>query len=202
MAMNKLSAFIDAAAVALASVLLTLLVMLSTREVHPMTIQSEAEKPGAVTAADEQPEIQFNDVREIQLAQEELDCLALAVYHESRNQPILGQMATATVVLNRAKSSGFPDRICGVIKDGGSTAPCQFSWYCDGKPDTPYETRPWRTAKAVAEFVLDHREVDMLNGADHFHDTSISPPAWTARMTRVARIGDTVYYASRRQDGS
>lgn len=150
----------------------------------------------------EQPVVQFNDERELQLAAEELDCLALAVYHESRNQPILGQMATATVVLNRAKSAGFPDRICGVIKDGGVTAPCQFSWYCDGKPDTPYEVGPWRTAKAVAEFVLDHREVDMLNGADHFHDTSIDPPSWAAQMSRVARIGDTIYYASRRQDGT
>jgi spore germination cell wall hydrolase CwlJ-like protein len=168
-------------------------------DASPSSIATEEE---AAVVTVEQPVVQFNNERELQLAQEELECLALAVYHESRNQPILGQMATASVVLNRAKSSGFPDQICGVIKDGGSVAPCQFSWYCDGKPDTPYEIAPWRTAKAVAEFVLDHREVDMLNGADHFHDTSIDPPGWASRMTRVARIGDTIYYASRRQDGS
>jgi spore germination cell wall hydrolase CwlJ-like protein len=195
MAMSKLAALFDAAVVALASIGLALVFIFATRNVHPMSPPDEV-------AEIEQPAIEFNDVREIELAAEELECLALAVYHESRNQPILGQMATASVVLNRAKSSGFPDQICGVIKDGGSVAPCQFSWYCDGKPDTPYEIAPWRTAKAVAEFVLDHREVDMLNGADHFHDTSIDPPGWASRMTRVARIGDTIYYASRRQDGS
>lgn len=146
----------------------------------------------------------FNDVRELELADEELadeelTCLALVVYHESRNQPIIGQMATASVVLNRAKSSGFPDKICAVVRQGGDTPPCQFSWYCDGKPDTPYELDAWRSARSIAEFVLDRREVDLLDGADHFHDTSIPSPSWARSMRRVVRIGDTHYYASSKE---
>ena len=42
---------------------------------------------------------------------EEKKCLALNIYHESRNQPLAGQMAVALVTLNRVRDKRFPDTI-------------------------------------------------------------------------------------------
>ena len=77
-------------------------------------------------------------------------CLALNTYHEAKNQSLVGQIATAQVVMNRVEDNRFPNTICEVVKQG-PTRPswedpkkeypikhrCQFSWYCDGKDDTP-----------------------------------------------------------------
>ena len=40
----------------------------------------------------------------------EATCLAEAVYHEARNEPIKGQIAVAQVVLNRRQSPKHPQR--------------------------------------------------------------------------------------------
>ena len=73
-------------------------------------------------------------------------CLALNTYHEAKNQSLVGQIATAQVVMNRVEDDRFPSTVCEVVKQD-PTRPswedpekeypikhrCQFSWYCDGK---------------------------------------------------------------------
>ena len=44
-----------------------------------------------------------------------LDLLAKCVYAEARGEPYTGQVAIAAVVLNRVKSSSFPNTVSGVI---------------------------------------------------------------------------------------
>ena len=76
---------------------------------------------------------------------EALMCMALNIYHEARNQSIVGQVAVAEVVMNRVEDSRFPDTICEVVKqavtykntDKPVLHKCQFSWYCDGQKDEP-----------------------------------------------------------------
>ena len=94
-------------------------------------------------------------------------CLALNTYHEAKNQSLVGQIATAQVVMNRVEDKRFPNTICEVVKQG-PTRPswedpkkeypirhrCQFSWYCDGKDDTPKNEKAWRKAQDVAFLVL------------------------------------------------
>lgn len=87
----------------------------------------------------------------------EIYCLAANSYFEARGEPFDGKIAVAQVVMNRVKSSKYPNTICGVITEGpvreswktkkDLTLPaeerkyyavrdkCQFSWYCDGKSD-------------------------------------------------------------------
>jgi hypothetical protein len=69
----------------------------------------------------------------------ELDCLASNVYWEARAEPRLGQIAVAAVTLNRVADPGFPDTVCGVVRQGEERGRdrCQFSWYCDGLDDWP-----------------------------------------------------------------
>lgn len=49
------------------------------------------------------------------LNRKELMCLSTAVYHEARGEPVMGQIAVAHTVMNRVKSSSYPDTVCEVI---------------------------------------------------------------------------------------
>ena len=53
----------------------------------------------------------------------EIYTLARRVHAEARGEPYVGKVAVAAVVLNRVRSSAFPNTISGVIyQAGGSTA--------------------------------------------------------------------------------
>src|SRR3546814_3607007 len=58
------------------------------------------------------------------------DCLAATIYHESRAEPLEGQLAVAEVVINRTQSPSFRRTICGVV-----TQPKQFSFVRNGAID-------------------------------------------------------------------
>ncbi len=49
-----------------------------------------------------------------------VNLLARLVYGEARGEPYTGQVAVAAVVLNRVKSSNFPNTIAGVIYQAGA----------------------------------------------------------------------------------
>lgn len=50
----------------------------------------------------------------------DVNLLARLVYGEARGEPYTGQVAVASVVLNRVKSSSFPNTIAGVIYQSGA----------------------------------------------------------------------------------
>ena len=58
----------------------------------------------------------------------ELNLLARVVYGEARGEPYTGQVAVAAVVLNRVKSSSFPNTIAGVVYQAGA-----FDCVADGQ---------------------------------------------------------------------
>lgn len=74
----------------------------------------------------------------------QLNCLAQNIYHESRGEPIRGQLAVAFVTLNRMEDERFPDSICGVVFQKG-----QFSW----TPRKPKIREPtaWTVATDLAQ---------------------------------------------------
>ena len=128
-------------------------------------------------------------------------CLALNTYHEAKNQSLVGQIATAQVVMNRVEDNRFPNTICEVVKQG-PTRPswedpehrCQFSWYCDGKDDTPKNEKAWRKAQDVAFLVLyDKIKLDVTEGATHYHATYVRP-SWAKTKKRTTRIEKHIFY--------
>tara|TARA_R100000030_G_scaffold89053_1_gene73243 strand:- start:604 stop:1044 length:441 start_codon:yes stop_codon:yes gene_type:complete len=134
-------------------------------------------------------------------------CLALNTYHEAKNQSLVGQVATAQVVMNRVEDDRFPSTVCEVVKQG-PTRPswedpekeypikhrCQFSWYCDGKPDTPKNEKAWRKAQDVAFLVLYNKiQLDVTEGATHYHATYVRP-AWAKTKKRTTRIEKHIFY--------
>ena len=55
--------------------------------------------------------------------------------------------AIANVVMNRLGHKGFPQTICGVVKQGHEQGACQFSWWCDGHSDDTKEDEPYSHAR-------------------------------------------------------
>ncbi len=130
---------------------------------------------------------------------EELRCLALNIYWESRSEPLKGQLAVAGVTMNRVASKKFPDSICGVVKQGGYYRKhrCQFSWQCDGQSDKPKEMKAWRSAQQLARLFLAGVYQDPTLEAKWYHADYVSP-GWAKRMERTAKIGRHIFY--REQD--
>ena len=132
-----------------------------------------------------------------------LMCLALNTYHEAKNQSMIGQIATAQVVMNRVMDRRYPNTVCEVVKQGpkykGSDVPvrhkCQFSWFCDGKSDEPKrDSKEWFKAQDYARIVLSGRIVlDVTEGATHYHATYVKP-SWAKTKTRTTRIESHIFY--------
>lgn len=118
----------------------------------------------------------------------DLACLAEAVYYEARGEPVQGRAAVAYVVLNRAESGEFPETPCAVVAEG-----CQFSYRCDGRPESLAVRADRDAAFATAKAVLTGAVADPTNGALFFHASRIRP-GWFETRTRVGEIGNHVFY--------
>jgi N-acetylmuramoyl-L-alanine amidase len=129
----------------------------------------------------------------VALGQEEFDCLARTLYFEAGNQGRSGMEAVAAVVLNRVGNPAFPTTICGVVRQGGERAPCQFDWWCDGKSDVPAEPQPWRLAQEVAEEALADAIKDPTGQALYFHANYVTS-ASHAGLERTIQIGAHIFY--------
>jgi hypothetical protein len=46
-------------------------------------------------------------------ADSEMECLAGAIYFESKGEPLAGQLAVAEVIINRSQSGRYPRTLCG-----------------------------------------------------------------------------------------
>jgi N-acetylmuramoyl-L-alanine amidase len=118
----------------------------------------------------------------------ELECLAGAVYFESKGEPLMGQLAVAEVILNRASSGRFPASICGVVKQKS-----QFSFVRGGRiPAIPRSSEAWRKAVAIAHIANEDLAKGGVGEAMFFHARYVSP-GWR-RLTRVASIGNHIFY--------
>lgn len=132
----------------------------------------------------------------------EEECLALNIYYEARSDNLAGKYAVADVVLNRVKDKRYPNTICGVVRQGrlGDTSGevlrnrCQFSWYCDGKPDLPAEEDSWQKAQLVAYNIINHQRFrGITEGATHYHADYVNP-IWAATLEVVGTIGQHIFY--------
>lgn len=117
----------------------------------------------------------------------EMQCLAGTVYFESKGETLAGQLAVARVVMARAKSSRFPDTLCGVVYQRK-----QFSFIRNGKmPRIDKGHRHWRNAVAISKIAMNDGWKSPVEGALFFHARYVSP-GW--RLKRMATIDNHIFY--------
>lgn len=131
---------------------------------------------------------------EAELNSASLDCLALAMYFEAGIERREGMLAVGWVVLNRVAHPGFPSTVCQVVREGGEVRGCQFSYWCDGKSDTPRNRQVWETAGRAAEDLLAGRTADPTGGAIFFHAISLRRVPWRVHRAKTTQIGRHIYY--------
>ena len=123
----------------------------------------------------------------------ELSCLAQTLYWEAKTEGRNGMVAVAWVILNRMRDGEYPHSVCGVVKQGREKPGCQFSYWCDGKPDTPKPDEAWALTQEVAKEMLSSPPPDPTGGAVFYHAAETRAP-WSTSRVRTARIGRHVYY--------
>ena len=107
-----------------------------------------------------------------------LNLLSRLVYGEARGEPYAGQVAVAAVVLNRVKSSSFPNTVAGVIYQSGA-----FDVVSDGQINlTPNET-----AKKAAQDALNGW--DPSYGALYYFNPNTATNKWIWSRPMTVTIG-------------
>jgi spore germination cell wall hydrolase CwlJ-like protein len=125
-----------------------------------------------------------------EVADREQDCLANAVYFESRGESAEGQLAVAQVVLNRASSGRYPADLCSVI-----TQPAQFSFIRHGRfPAADKGSAAWRKSVAIAKIAKEKLAKSVPADCLWYHATYVSP-TWGKRLNKTAQIGLHVFYS-------
>ena len=124
----------------------------------------------------------------VKVSDAEHECLAGAVYFESKGEPLEGQLAVAEVVINRAESGKYPKSLCGVIKQRH-----QFSFIRGGRfPPIQKASEAWRKAVAIARIALEDLADSRASEALFFHAKYVRP-GWRG-LTRIASVGNHIFY--------
>ena len=112
----------------------------------------------------------------------DLNLLARVVYGEARGEPYTGQVAVAAVVLNRVRSSSFPNSVAGVVYQSGA-----FDCVSDGQ----INLTPNRSAYNAAK--------DALNGWDptygclFYYNPRTATSKWMLSRTVKLSIGNHAF---------
>jgi spore germination cell wall hydrolase CwlJ-like protein len=129
-----------------------------------------------------------SDEAEASSFEAEKTCVATAIYHEARGEPLEGMIAVANVIVNRMKSGLFPDKACAVVYQRK-----QFSWTLFPSKLEPVVDFGSSAIMKIAELALLGRLVDYTNGATHYHTTAIRP-YWQHTKTYTVTIGNHIFY--------
>lgn len=120
-----------------------------------------------------------------------LGCIAVAIYHESRNEPTDGLYGVATVILNRSYSKRWPSHPCDVVRQ-----PAQFS-FMTSLVDFPEirKGKSWNRSIKAAAYVLYNGPLESYSCSDHYHADYVDP-SWNKSMITVKKVGLHIFYCS------
>ena len=157
------------------------------------------------------------DIQAQQITDRAPECLALNMYHEARGQGTAGLFAVSAVVLNRVNDTRFPNSVCEVVEQGpvreswktrkNEGLPqskrkyypiknrCQFSWFCDGKSDTPRNKKKYEELLDLAKLIMYNELilVDITDGALFYHADYVTP-GWAKTKQKTVEIQDHIFY--------
>lgn len=113
----------------------------------------------------------------------DLYLLARLVYGEARGEPYKGQVAVAAVVLNRIKSSSFPNSMSGVIYQSGA-----FSVVADGQ----INLSPNETAIKAARDAMNGW--DPTGGCLYYYNPAKTTNKWMLSKPILLNIGKHAFF--------
>ena len=108
----------------------------------------------------------------------DLNLLARVVYGEARGEPYAGQVAVAAVVLNRVRSSSFPNTISGVVYQSGA-----FTAVSDGQINLTPNTTAYNAARDALN------GWDPSGGAIYYFNPNTATKAWIWSRPHIVTIG-------------
>ena len=136
---------------------------------------------------------QFDSRRSVR-GNRQWECLTEALYFEARGEAPVGQYAVAEVILNRVDHANYPDTICGVVNQGtGRQFACQFTYTCDGQPESVDNETAWHRLGHIARIMMDGAPRDLTDGATHYHANWVNP-RWARLYPRTAEYGVHIFY--------
>ncbi|WP_404456359.1 spore cortex-lytic enzyme [Virgibacillus necropolis] len=115
-------------------------------------------------------------------SQNDIQLMANAVYGESRGEPYVGQVAVASVILNRVESPSFPNTVSGVIFE-----PRAFTAVADGQI--------WLTPNETAKQAV----IDAINGWDpsgnaiYYFNPVTATSDWIWSRPQIKKIGKHIF---------
>jgi spore germination cell wall hydrolase CwlJ-like protein len=119
----------------------------------------------------------------------EMECLAGAIYFESRGEPLAGQLAVGQVIINRSESGAFPSDYCGVVFQRS-----QFSFVRGGSmPRIDRGSAAWRRASAIARIAHEGLWDSQAGDSLYFHARYVKPN-WSRTKIARATIDSHIFY--------
>jgi len=162
----------------------------AVKAVDPLAPMAEGQEPQSEVAIIEPGASLVETVARLRSSDpgsHELECLAGAIYFESKSESLEGQLAVGHVIANRAESGRFPSSYCGVVFQRS-----QFSFvHGHSLPYIPRASQDWKDAVAIARIVDQELKPSPMGKALFFHARRVSP-GW--RLTRVGTLGNHVFY--------
>lgn len=110
----------------------------------------------------------------------DIQLLARAINGEARGEPYEGQVAVGAVILNRVKSSSFPDTISGVIYQPGA-----FTAVSDGQINVAIDSKS--TVFKAAEDAMNGW--DPTSGCIYYWNPATATSKWIWSRQIVTKIG-------------
>lgn len=111
-----------------------------------------------------------------------VNLLARLINGEARGESYTGQVAVGAVVLNRVRSSSFPNTISGVIYQPGA-----FTAVSDGQINKPVVQSCVNAARDAMN------GWDPSGGALYYYNPAVATSSWIWSRPVVARIGNHVF---------
>ena len=114
----------------------------------------------------------------------DIQLMARAINGEARGEPYEGQVAVGAVILNRVKSSQFPNTIAGVIYQSGA-----FTAVADGQINVPIEE-----GSSVYKAARDAMNGwDPTGGCIYYFNPDTATNKWIWSRPQVKTIGKHIF---------
>lgn len=130
-------------------------------------------------------------------SEQDLACMAHAIYFEAGNQSYEGKVAVAHVIANRVRSNRYPNTICAVV-----TQRKQFSYLEDKNRHklvihNRIDKIAYLQSLAVGYGVAEGRIEDNTGGATHYYAYKLVTPHWSDAWESRVKIQDHIFLTMR-----